>query len=146
MPRVRAGWLGIGGLVLITVATALLPLIEGPWGVAVVMAVGIMGGPALNAALLGYFMVATPSHLIGRATSALSVFAMGAMPLAPLFAGFGLNLVGRGWTLLGSAVITLAAAVLAILTPSLRSIPAEAGWVAHAKAHERAATRAMADT
>ena len=90
-------------------------------------------------------MVATPSHLIGRATSALSVFAMGAMPLAPLFAGFGLNLVGRGWTLLGSAVITLAAAMLAILTPSLRSIPAEAGWVAHAEAHERATSPAMAD-
>lgn len=145
VPRVPAGWLGIGGLALITAATAVLPLVERPFGVALVMAVGIMGAPALNAALLGYFMVATPSHLIGRATSALSVFAMGAMPLAPLFAGFGLNLVGRGWTLLGSAAITLAAAMLAILTPSLRSIPAEAGWVEHAKAHERAASPAMAD-
>ena len=41
------------------------------------MALSILGAPALNAALLGYFMVATPSALIGRATGAITVFATG---------------------------------------------------------------------
>lgn len=135
--RVPAGWLGIGGLTLVTLATALLPLVTGPLTIAVVLAIGIAGAPALNAGFLGYFMVATPSRLIGRATSALTVFAAGAMPLAPLVAGFGLSLAGRGATLLLAAAITAAALLLAVFTPSLRRIPAEAGWVAHAEATTR---------
>ncbi|HMR13679.1 MAG TPA: hypothetical protein PKE42_08100, partial [Arachnia sp.] len=87
------------------------------------------------AALLGYFMVATPSALIGRATGAITVFATGAMPLAPLIAGVGLGLAGREWTLVLAASICLAAAVLAASTRSLRQLPAEAGWVDHAERH-----------
>lgn len=133
--RVPAGWLTIGGLMLIAGATLLLPLVTNPLGITILMAVSIAGAPALNAALLGYFMVATPSALIGRATGALSVFASGAMPLAPLVAGIGLGVAGRGWTLVFAASICLVAAVLAASTRSLRQLPAEAGWVTHAERH-----------
>ncbi len=133
--RVPAGRLAIGGLVLLAVGTLALPFVTHPLGITVLMAVSIAGAPALNAALLGYFMVATPSALIGRATGAITVFATGAMPLAPLIAGVGLGLAGREWTLVLAASICLAAAVLAASTRSLRQLPAEAGWVDHAERH-----------
>ncbi|SHJ91283.1 Predicted arabinose efflux permease, MFS family [Tessaracoccus bendigoensis DSM 12906] len=137
VPRVPTGWLGIGGVLLVAVAMAVMPLVTHPLAVAVVLAVAVLGAPALNAALLGYFMVATPREVIGRATSALSVFAMGAMPLAPLVAGFGLTWVGRSGTLLATAAICLAAAALAALTSSLRRLPVEADWGRHAEAQSR---------
>ncbi|HOA28118.1 MAG TPA: MFS transporter [Arachnia sp.] len=131
--RVPAGRLAIGGLVLLAVGTLALPFVTHPLGITVLMAVSIAGAPALNAALLGYFMVATPSALIGRATGAITVFATGAMPLAPLIAGVGLGLAGRGWTLVLAAAICLAATMLAASTRGLRELPAEAGWAAHAE-------------
>ena len=131
--RVPAGRLAIGGLVLLAGATLALPFVTDPLGITVVMALSILGAPALNAALLGYFMVATPSALIGRATGAITVFATGAMPLAPLIAGVGLGLAGRGWTLVLAASICLVAVVLAASTRGLRELPAEAGWAAHAE-------------
>ena len=63
----------------------------------------------------------------------MPVFATGAMPLAPLIAGVGLGLAGRGWTLVLAAAICLAATMLAASTRGLRELPAEAGWAAHAE-------------
>lgn len=142
--RVPAGRLTVAGLVLLAGATAALPMITHPFGIAVTMAVSILGAPALNAGLLGYFMVATPPELVGRANGALTVFAMGAMPAAPLIAGLGLGLVGRSWTLGFAALICLVAAVLALGTKSLRRLPAEAGWVAHAATHGTAVSELSA--
>lgn len=134
VPRVPAGWLGIVGILAVGAGMLLLPAIEQPVAVTVVMAACMLGVPALNAALLGYFMVATPRELIGRASSALMVCATAAMPLAPLIAGFGLTWIGRAGTLIVAAAICLGAALLALLTPGLRRIPAERGWAAHAAA------------
>lgn len=144
--RVRAGVLTILGLLVMCAATLALPLVTHPLGITVVMALSIVGAPALNAGLLGYFMVATPPNLIGRATGAVTVFASGAMPLAPLVAGLGLGLVGRTWTLVATAAICLAAAGLAASTRSLRELPAESGWVAHAVANGTPAEAAEATT
>ena len=92
-----------------------------------ILAASLFLVPSLNAGLLGYFTVATPSRLLGRANSASRVFAMGAMPLAPLIAGFGLSTIGRDGTILIAAAICLAAAILAIATPSARSSVRQSG-------------------
>ena len=132
--KVPAGLLTGLGLVLVTASTLVLPWVHSPAAVGAVLAVGMAGTPALNPALLGYFMVATPSHLMGRATSVLDLFATGAMPLAPLLAGLGLALLGRGPTLLIGAGLCAVSAALALGTRQLRRLPAESGWVAHAEA------------
>jgi hypothetical protein len=86
--------------------------------------------------MMGYFMVATPTHLLGRANSAAGVLGMGAMPLAPLIAGFGLTLVGRDGTILMCAALCLLAAVLAVGNRALRGLPVESRWAEHAKQYE----------
>lgn len=133
--RVPAGRLTIIGLALLAGATIALPWITHPLGIAVAMAVSIAGAPALNAGLMGYFMVATPPELVGRASGAMMVFVAGAMPAAPLIAGLGLGLLGRGWTLAIAAGICVVAVLVAVGSKALRSLPAEAGWVLHAAAH-----------
>jgi len=135
--RVSAGLLMIVGLGAATVAMLTLPLVQGVPAILVVLGCGVILVPALNAGLLGYFTVATPDHLLGRANSALGVFAMGAMPLAPLIAGLGLGTLGRGGTLLVAGALCLVAALLAVCSPSLRSLPVESGWTDHARRFDR---------
>ncbi|MDR2996876.1 MAG: MFS transporter [Microbacterium sp.] len=130
--RIGAGKLMIAGLVLLTIGATATIFTREPWGIVLVMAVPSLLLAPLNAALGGYFMVATPSRLIGRANSASAVFAMGAMPLAPLVAGFGLSLMGRTGTIMIGVALSAIAAAMALTNRPLRSLPAEAGWAAHA--------------
>lgn len=136
--RIGAGKLLITGLVLLAAGSAAVALVREPlWIIAVMIVPGLMLAP-INAALGGYFMVATPSAMMGRASSASNVLGMGAMPLAPLVAGFGLTLIGREGTILIGAGLCAIAALLALTNRGLRSLPAEAGWAAHARQFEPA--------
>ncbi|MFE6735892.1 MFS transporter [Microbacterium sp. NPDC057650] len=144
--RVGAGLLMMIGLVALTVGAAATTLVQAPlWIVAVMAIPGLTLGP-LNAAMGGYFMVATPSGMMGRASSASNVFAMGAMPLAPLIAGFGLNWFGRSGSILIGAGLCALAAVMALSNRGLRSLPAEADWAAHAARFADAEADAVANT
>ena len=60
--------------------------LHAPLQLALALAGSLVLIPAVNAALMGYFMVATPSRMLGRANSASAVLSMVAMPLAPLVA------------------------------------------------------------
>lgn len=130
--RVGGGTLMLGGIGLATAGIFAVGQVNSFGAIAGVLAVSVLGIPALNAALMGYATVATPSRLLGRVNSAMRVMSMGAMPLAPLIAGFGLDAVGRSGTLMISGLICVAAAVLAVATPSLRSLPREADWEIYA--------------
>ncbi|MDN5559892.1 MAG: MFS transporter, partial [Ruaniaceae bacterium] len=130
--RVKAGTLILAGLVLAAVGMLALSLVQSIAGIVAVLAAGLLLIPGLNAGLLGYQVVATPSRLLGRVNSALGVTVMAAMPLAPIIAGFGLEWVGRTGTLLVAGTICLVAAGLAIATPSIRALPNESEWAAHA--------------
>lgn len=132
VPRVPAGILTVGGLAVVALGAVALTTVREPWAIAVVLGASVLLLPALNAALLGYFMVATPSRLLGRANSAIGVLAMGAMPLAPLIAGFGLSWLGREGTILVCAGLCLVAAALALGNRALRALPVEARWAEHA--------------
>ena len=131
--RVGAGALMGAGLLVLTAGAAATALVTDPLPIVLI--------PAINASMMGYFMVATPSAMLGRANSATMLFGMGATPLPPLIAGVGLATIGREATILVSAALCGIAAVLALTNRSLRSLPAEAGWAAHAA---RFATRAPA--
>lgn len=129
--RIPTGLLAISGLLLVAAAVMILPLATGVPATLVVLALGLLGGPAVNAGLGGYFMAAVPRELIGRAASASELFAMGALPLAPLIAGFGLTLLGRGGTLVLCASICAACALLVLTSRPLRRLPGPDGWSAH---------------
>ncbi|PYI68769.1 MFS transporter [Arthrobacter livingstonensis] len=132
--RVGAGWIIIAGLFLMTASLAVLPFVSAIPAIMVVQAAAIFGAPAINAALLGYFMVAVPTELLGRAGSALDLLAMGATPLAPLVAGFGYALLGWTGVLLACAGICAVAACLALFNRSLRALPDSDHWADHAAA------------
>ncbi|PRB18197.1 MFS transporter [Microbacterium sp. MYb62] len=138
VPRIRAGILTIAGLSVVSVGAIVLSMVTETWAIAVVLGAAVLLVPALNAAMMGYFMVATPSHLLGRANSAAGVLGMGAMPLAPLIAGFGLAWIGREWTILICAALCLISVVLAVSNRALRALPVESRWAEHAKQYETA--------
>lgn len=133
--RVRAGVLIVTGLVAVALVVCILPFTTSIVTVTCLLATCMLFAPALNAGLMGYFMVATPTEMIGRANAAIGAFAMGAMPLAPLIAGFGLATIGRRDTIMLAAAIVIISALLAICTRSLRSLPKEQDWRAHADAN-----------
>lgn len=134
--RVRASVVIIGGLGVATLGIfGMIPAHE-PWALVVVLAVTVFFVPAVNAALMGYFMVATPTELLGRANSASAVLGMGAMPLAPLIAGFGLSAIGREYTLVTASVLCAISVLMAVSNRGLRALPVESGWSAHARRFE----------
>lgn len=132
VPRLRAGTLAIAGLAGATLGVVGLSRVDGVWAITGVLAASVLLLPALNSALMGYFMVAVPTELLGRANSASMALALGAMPLGPLIAGFGLAWIGRESTLLLCAGLCALATALAVGSRGLRSLPTEAGWSAHA--------------
>lgn len=136
VPRIPAGPLTIVGLMVVALGAVALSFASAPWAVAVILGATVLLVPALNAGMMGYFMVATPSRLLGRANSAMGVLAMGAMPLAPLIAGFGLAGIGRQGTILLCAALCLLAAALALGNRALRALPVESRWAAHAAQYD----------
>lgn len=140
VPRVGTGILTIVSLAVVAVATIVLSFVVEPGPILAVLGAAVLLVPALNAAMLGYFMVATPSRLLGRANSIVALLGMGAMPLGPLIAGFGLAWVGRQSTILFCAALCVAAVVLATGTRALRALPAEAQWAEHARRFADGAT------
>lgn len=144
VPRIGAGMLMILGLFACTAAIAGGVFVESPWGVALLISAAVFLIPALNAAFSGYLMVATPTELIGRVNSVGGVLSMGAMPLSPLIAGFGLAWAGRGPTLVFSLALCAIALIMGVASRPLRSIPAEAGWAEHAARFEEPVSVASA--
>lgn len=142
VPRIGAGMLMILGLAACTAAIAGGVFVEGPWGVALLICAAVFLIPALNAAFSGYTMVATPTALVGRVNSVGGVLSMGAMPLSPLIAGFGLAWAGRSSTLIFSLALCAIALVMGVASRALRSIPAEAGWAEHAKQYDEVQAQA----
>lgn len=136
VPRIRTGVLAIAGLAGGAIGTVVLAMVTEPWAIVIVLGASVVLLPALNAGMMGYFMVATPTELLGRANSAAGVMGMGAMPLAPLIAGFGLTWIGREWTILVCAALCIVAVALALGNRALRALPVESRWAEHAKQYE----------
>jgi MFS family permease len=138
VPRIASGRLAIIGLSIAAIGAIVVSMVTEPWAIVAVLGVAVLMIPALNAGMMGYFMVATPTQLLGRANSAAGVLGMGALPLAPLIAGFGLTWIGREWTLLVCAGLCVVAVALALGNRALRALPVESRWAEHAKQYESA--------
>ena len=138
VPRIRTGVLAIAGLTGGAAGAIVLSMVTEPWAIVVVLGASVLLLPSLNAGMMGYFMVATPTQLLGRANSAAGVLGMGALPLAPLIAGFGLSWIGREWTMLVCAALCVLAVALALGNRALRALPVEARWAEHARQYETA--------
>lgn len=138
VPRIRTGVLAIAGLAGGATGAIVLSMVTEPWAIVLVLGASVLLLPSLNAGMMGYFMVATPTQLLGRANSAAGVLSMGALPLAPLIAGFGLSWIGREWTMLVCAALCVLAVALALGNRALRALPVESRWAEHARQYETA--------
>lgn len=130
-----SGALACGGLLLVAGAQWVLAFVEPIAAICIVLGFALCAAPAINAGIGGYFMAAVPTELLGRATSASALMSMGALPLAPLIAGFGFPL--WGWTGLQilCASITTLACILALKNKPLRTIPKPVDWAQRAAAY-----------
>lgn len=126
--RVPSGWVAICGILLVSVAAMVLPFVEGFRPTLLVLGLGILGAPATNAALIGYFMHIVPRAVLGRAMSAVELVTGGMVPLAPLVAGLGLAALGRQPTLVLCGAVALSAALVLLTDRGLRGLPRPADW------------------
>jgi MFS family permease len=78
---------------------------------------------SLNSVVVGYRTAITPDHLVGRVSSVARNLAQLAAPLGPLAAGVLLGAYSARVTLLVLGVISLALAVWATVSPSIRNAP-----------------------
>jgi len=132
--RVPTGVLTVSALLLLAAVGTLIPIAPGLWWMAAAYAVMGLGLAPLNAANQGFFMHITPVAMQGRVNSLMGLIAMGLMPLAPMLAGWGLELVGTLPTmLLFSGVISLGTLSL-LLGKDLRRVPVASKWEEHARA------------
>lgn len=126
--RFPSGWVMTLGLSFSGLCVMTLPFVPGFWWTVAVLAVGVLGGPMVNAAALSYFMHMAPRAVLGRALSAVELVAGGAVPLAPIVAGWGLALFGLRPTLIVGAVICLLAVICVITDRGLRTLPKPSEW------------------
>lgn len=133
--RFPSGALAGGGILLVAGAQWALAFVEPVAAICVLLGLALCAAPAINAGIGGYFMAAVPTELLGRATSASALMSMGALPLAPLIAGFGFPLWGWTGLQIFCASITTVACVLALIDKPLRTIPTPERWAQRAAAY-----------
>lgn len=129
--RVPTGILTACSLALMTAGAGLLTLVTEPAPVALLLGVSVIGSPVLNAGVLGYITVITPSAKIGKVSAIVGFGAMLAMPLGPLVAGLGLAGPGRTVVLGVAAGLCGLSTLIALASPGVRRIPVEGRWQEH---------------
>ncbi|MDN5822514.1 MAG: hypothetical protein L0H39_13640, partial [Brachybacterium sp.] len=131
--RVPTGTLAIAPILLAVAVGALIPFAPGMIWIAAAYAVMGVGLAPLNAATQGFFMHLTPVAMQGRINALMGLISLGLMPLAPVLAGWGLELVGPLPTMLLFAGITALGALAAVRGPDLRRVPVAAQWESYAR-------------
>ena len=128
--KFRSGLLVCNCLTLLATAMLLIGFNTNLLWMGAMLVLSFLSVPALNAAVGGYFMARVPHEMSGRANSLITFMALAALPLAPLIAGFGLEWVGMGPTLIFFGAFVSLAAAMAWLSPQVRRIPRPEHWVA----------------
>jgi len=126
--RMRLGAVTVVSLGLLVVAFVGMALVQTYLGYVVLIGVGVLLVPAVNAAMAGYTAAITPGQMQGRLSSVLGLSGVAAMPIAPLVGGALLGAGGIGvvlWTL----VALLAATVVGLaLVRSLWRVGTPDAW------------------
>ena len=130
------GALVVGELLVIAVATVLIPMMPNMWWIAAVYSVMGLGIAPVNAGIMGYFTLITPNRLLGRLGAFMGLLSLGLTPIAPAVAGWGLDNLGEVGTMAIFASVCMLAAAVAALAKDVRSIPNSECWEAHASQHD----------
>lgn len=133
--KFRSGPLACNCLTLLAAAMLLIGFNTNLLWMGAMLVLSFLSVPALNAAVGGYFMARVPHEMSGRANSLITFMALAALPVAPLIAGFGLEWVGMGPTLIFFGAFVSLAAVMAWLSPQVRRIPHPGHWAAAPDEH-----------
>ncbi|MGO1258876.1 MAG: MFS transporter [Brachybacterium sp.] len=131
--RVPTGAVVITPLLLMAMVGAFIPFAPGMLWIAAAYALMGLGLAPLNAATQGFFMHLTPVAMQGRIGALMGLVSMGLMPLGPVLAGWGLEVVGPLPTMLMFASITLLGALISLLGRDLRRIPVAGQWESYAR-------------
>ncbi|MFE5311159.1 MFS transporter [Isoptericola sp. NPDC056605] len=110
--RLRLGALTVLALGLLVVAFTAMAVVQEYLAYVVLVGVGVLLVPAVNAAMAGYIAAITPGEMQGRLASVLGLSGVAAMPLAPLVAGVLLDAGGIGvvlWVLVALLAVTTVA-------------------------------------
>lgn len=126
--RFPSGWVAMIGLSLTGLSMLAVPFAPGFWWTLAVLTLGVLGAPAANAAIISYLMHQTPRKVLGRVMSAVELVAAGAVPLAPILAGWGLAALGLRTTLLLCAGVCLLAVGAILTSGALRGLPRPDAW------------------
>lgn len=129
---VPTGALTIVPVLVLAVLGALIPVAPGMAWIALAYAFMGLGLAPLNSATQGFFMHITPVGMQGRLGALMGLVTMGLMPLGPMLAGWGLELVGPRPTMWLFATVTALGALCALLSRDLRRVPVAAGWERYA--------------
>ena len=97
-------------------------------GCAVFVAAGACAAPAVNAVMGGCTLAAVPEQLQGRADAAISFTSTLAMPLAPIFAGVGIEHLGFQPTVLALAVLVQLSILPCVMSGPVRRLSTAADW------------------
>jgi predicted MFS family arabinose efflux permease len=121
--RLPASVVLVGALWLWAALTAVLVLIHEPLALGAVAGVASFAGPPFNVIVGSYAYAIVPDRLLGRVRGVALMVAWGAIPLGSLSAGFLVEKLGSGATLLVLAAIMLAIALAATSFPVVRRAP-----------------------
>jgi MFS family permease len=130
---VPTGILAISPMVVLAVFGSLIPFAPGMLWIGAAYALMGLGLAPLNASVQGFFMHITPVAMQGRIGSLMGLVTMGLMPLAPMLAGWGLELAGPRPTMWLFAGITALGALCALLSRGLRHVPVASRWERYAR-------------
>jgi MFS family permease len=95
-----------------------------PWLLGAVAAATAFVGPMWNVVIGTYQMTLVPNEFLGRVSSAAMTLGWGVIPLGSLIAGYLLGKVGPAGTVMLLALLMLATAVTATISPAVRHAPA----------------------
>ncbi|MFC8600260.1 MULTISPECIES: MFS transporter [unclassified Isoptericola] len=126
--RLRLGAVTVVSLGLLVVAFAGMALVQTYAAYVVLIGVGVLLVPAVNAAMAGYTAAITPDQMQGRLSSVLGLSGVAALPIAPLVGGSLLGAGGIGavlWTLVALLAVTV---VGIALVPSLWRVGTPDAW------------------
>lgn len=96
--------------------------------ITIVFGLGAAGFPIANSALGGYMFAQIPNAQMGAIMAVVGILAMSLLPFAPLFAGLGLDFVGRTTTLIAFTILILFSAAVLLITPRIRQLPRPDRW------------------
>jgi MFS family permease len=126
--RVPSGRIVALGCLLLPAGLAPMALTNNVAVISGLLAVAMVGVPAINSATFSYLLAVTPDRMQGRVSSGLMFSATAVQPAGPLVGGFLLGWLGGSYAMLITAAL-MGLGVLALATnPDVRRLPTPDRW------------------